>query len=228
MLRLRHETPAGAIEARFYGAERPGFGVNSAETYTEILQSLESVSALRYLEQVHGDKIHVVSKSEPGIERLGEGDAMITCEVGTALVIRTADCIPILVFCRKTGLIAAVHAGWRGLAARIVTQTIDRLCAHFGTKASYLHFLVGPFIAHDSYEVGGEVASRFEADTSSLRSNGKFSLDLGHALAAELRASSIATNQIEWQAIDTFAAREWYSARRGDSFRNFSLVVRRG
>lgn len=226
MLRLRHDTPAGVIEARFYGAERPGFGVNSPETYTEILGSLESVSALRYLEQVHGDKIHEVSLGSPGTELVGEGDAIITHDPGIALVIRTADCIPILIFSRQTGLIAAVHAGWRGLAAGIVAKTISKLCDEQGAKRDTLQVIVGPCIAANSYEVGQEVASQFSVAARCQRPNGKFSLDLLCVLKEQLNNLLISESQIELHVADTFTSSEWYSARRGDTLRNFAVIAR--
>ncbi|AFM13530.1 polyphenol oxidase family protein [Turneriella parva] len=226
MLRLRHETSAGVIEARFYGAERAGFGVNSPETYNEILNSLEFVSALRYLEQVHGDQVHEVSADDARIKLVGEGDAMITRDPGTALVIRTADCIPILICCRQSGLIAAVHAGWRGLAAGIVAKTVTKLCADQGAARDCLQFFVGPCIAADSYEVGHEVASQFSAAASRQRPNGKYSLDLLYALKEQLRALSIGEPQIDLHVADTFTSTEWYSARRGDKLRNFAVIAR--
>jgi len=226
LLRLRHETPAGHIETRFYGAERPGFGANTHQTYTEILQTLEQVSAMRYLEQVHGDRIHALTMAEPGIELVGEGDALITSDRGTALVIRTADCIPILIFCPESGAIAAVHAGWRGLAARIVTETISALCNDHSARKAGLHFVVGPFIARDSYEVGEEVASQFSSAASHIRPNAKYSLDLEKILREEFTANAINNDQIEWHHADTFVSPGWYSARRGDSLRNFSMIAR--
>jgi YfiH family protein len=226
LLRLRHETPVGTIETRFYGAERPGFGANTNQTYAEILQTLEPVSAMRYLEQVHGDRIQTLTMAEPGIELVGEGDAMITGDRGTALVIRTADCIPILIFCPESGTIAAVHAGWRGLAAKIVTQTISALCNDRSARKAGLHFMVGPFIARDSYEVGDEVASQFLPGASHVRPNAKYSLDLEKILRAEFAANAINEDQVEWHHADTFVSPGWYSARRGDSLRNFSLIAR--
>lgn len=226
MLQLRREAKNGTIECRFYGAERVGFGTHEDETYQHILENFEGGSEIRFAEQVHGDVVHLVSEAEQQVMSLGEGDALVTGMPGVALTIRTADCIPILVHCHNTGHIAAVHAGWRGLAAKILTKTVTRLCGQEGVSAATLYFDVGPFIATDSYEVGAEVAERFAADCSSQRPNGKFSLDLGRALSLELGSLNIGAQQIQWHAADTFNSPEWYSARRGDQLRNFAVIMR--
>ncbi len=227
MLHLQHATPAGQIDMRFYGAERPGFGENTAATYNEILTSATGAAAMVYLHQVHGDQIHEVKNAALGVRPVGEGDALITGDAGTALVIRTADCIPILIFCPKTGLIAAVHAGWRGLASRIVSKTLSRLAESYQAEKAGLQFVVGPCISGDAYEVGAEVASQFSPGASRASSNaGKYLLNLAHVLREELESNGIVSAQVDWRDADTFTSAEWYSARQGDTLRNFTCVVR--
>jgi polyphenol oxidase len=226
LLQLRREAKKGTIECRFYGAERAGFGTHQVETYQEILENLKGGSAIRFVEQVHGDEVHLVTDAEQQVMSLGEGDALVTGLTGVALAIRTADCIPILIHSRTTGHIAAVHAGWRGLEAKILSKTVTKLCNLDGVSAATLCFDIGPFIAAESYEVGGEVAERFAPDCSRRRPNGKFSLELGRALSLELGLLNIGAQQIQWHAADTFNSPEWYSARRGDQLRNFTVIMR--
>ncbi len=226
MLQLQHETKAGRVECRFYGAEHPGFGANQTDTYQKILDDIAGASAICFVEQVHGDQVLRVIETGKGVASLGQGDALLTNLPAVALVVRTADCIPILIHCRETGLIAAVHAGWRGLAANILTKTVKELCTNEKIFAHSLYLDVGPFIEAGSYEVGPEVASQFEGHCSVQRPNGKFSLDLSLALNDELASLAILPSQVQWHRSDTFVSPEWYSARRGDTLRNFAVITR--
>jgi YfiH family protein len=99
-----------------------------------------------WLQQVHGDRVRQVSV--PGLQ--GEGDALVTEEHGVLLAIRTADCLPILV--AGDGIVAAIHAGWRGLGAGIVEATL-RVLENRGPLVA----VVGPAICGTCYEVGKEV-----------------------------------------------------------------------
>ncbi len=87
----------------------------------------------------------------------GEGDALITDRAGLALSVVTADCVPVLL--GADGEIAAIHAGWRGIAAGIVAAALARLATPAGRLTAWL----GPAIGPCCYEVGDEVAARVAA-----------------------------------------------------------------
>jgi YfiH family protein len=99
-----------------------------------------------WLQQVHGDRVRQVAV--PGFQ--GEGDALVTETPGILLAVRTADCVPIAV--AGDGIVAAIHAGWRGLGAGIVEATL-RILEGRGPLAA----VVGPAICGSCYEVGKEV-----------------------------------------------------------------------
>jgi hypothetical protein len=84
-------------------------------------------------------------------------DAVITAEKGLCIAVKTADCIPILIYDVRRHLIAAVHAGWRGTVGRIVEKTLRQM----DSKAEDLHAIIGPGISQDSFEVGDEVYEQF-------------------------------------------------------------------
>jgi len=110
------------------------------------------------LKQMHSDVIHVIDAA------LGEpcrGDASITNRPGLLLAVQTADCVPILLADTKKRAVAAIHGGWRGTLARIVTKTMGAMQMHFGTKAGDLLAAIGPCIGPCCYEVGTEVATQF-------------------------------------------------------------------
>jgi YfiH family protein len=94
-------------------------------------------------------------------EQIGEGDAIISAEPGVAIGIKTADCVPILLADPGTRLIGCVHAGWRGTSANIIGATVEALQSR-GVRVHDLCVAIGPSIGSCCYEVGPEVARRFD------------------------------------------------------------------
>ena len=80
-----------------------------------------------------------------------------------AIAIQTADCVPLLIADRRTGAVAAAHAGWRGLAANVPRVTIDALAREFGSRPEDLIAVAGPSVGACCYEVGADVRHCFEA-----------------------------------------------------------------
>jgi polyphenol oxidase len=110
------------------------------------------------LKQFHSDVIHLFDSAPADPCR---GDASITNRPGLLLGVQTADCVPILLVDPKKRAIAAVHAGWRGTLARIVTKTIGAMQMHFATNPGDVLAAIGPCIGPCCYEVGTEVATQF-------------------------------------------------------------------
>lgn len=110
------------------------------------------------LKQIHSN-IVLIADRPAGV--IGDADALIVGEPGTTVSIRTADCLPILLADPRTGAVAAVHAGWRGTAARIVEKTLERMSAEFGSRPEDMLAAIGPGIGKCCYEVGIEVARQF-------------------------------------------------------------------
>lgn len=104
-----------------------------------------------YLNQVHGEKVLIAEK--PGF--IGDADALITGNVGLPLIIRTADCVPILYACKTA--VAAAHAGWRGTAADISVKTLLELCNFANVTPQQVFVAIGPAIGACCYDVGQEV-----------------------------------------------------------------------
>lgn len=91
----------------------------------------------------------------------GDGDSLVTNQVGLPVSVRTADCYPILLADERNRAVAAVHAGWRGTAAHILSQTLKEMHARFGTQPVDVYAAIGPGIGGCCYEVGEEVAQQF-------------------------------------------------------------------
>jgi polyphenol oxidase len=113
--------------------------------------------------QVHGSAVVVHRQGQvPATGRLEEADILVTDDRSIAVAVQTADCVPLLIADRRTGSVAAAHAGWRGLAARVPRVAVEALCREFGSRPGDLVAAIGPAISGSRYEVGPEVPARFE------------------------------------------------------------------
>jgi hypothetical protein len=92
-----------------------------------------------------------------------EGDGTVTDLPGVMLGVQTADCVPVLIADVSKRAVAAVHAGWRGTAARIVEQACATMREHYGSRPEDLVAAVGPSIGACCYAVGEEVQTEFGA-----------------------------------------------------------------
>ena len=120
-----------------------------------LIQHCSGLDSIQWLNQVHGIEVVAAADSELVLE----ADASFSQQAGLACAILTADCLPIVV-CDRQGLqIAAIHAGWRGLAAGIIEQT----CGRFSAPSSELLVWFGPAISQPNYEVGSDVLQAFLA-----------------------------------------------------------------
>lgn len=124
---------------------------------------------LATLTQVHGAHVVRVPEETTGPTAAGtwaEGDGLITDRPDLALAVKVADCVPILVADRRTGAVAAVHAGWRGTAASMASAAVRALIRAYGVRPSDVVAAIGPSIGPCCCEVGTDVCDRFlEAGT---------------------------------------------------------------
>ena len=115
-----------------------------------------------WLDQVHGTR--VLERSAGPNDR--QADAATTTRPGQVLVVMTADCLPLLLCNRQGSRVAAVHAGWRGLAAGVIEQAV----ASFDQPGDQLLAWLGPAIGPLAFEVGDEVRERFTSTDSGAAS----------------------------------------------------------
>lgn len=155
--------------------------------------------ALMVLDQVHGREVVTVNEGMSSVE-VGklQADALVTKRDDVVLAVRTADCVPILIH-SDAGAIAAVHAGWRGVVAGVLTTTLDAL-AEINAPPESLRAVIGPHICTKCFEVGDEVAQQFDkvAPSCVLREpQKKAHVDLGAAVHLQLLESGISPAKIE-------------------------------
>jgi YfiH family protein len=145
--------------------------------------------------QVHGSTVSIVRRESSGetVRDAGECDGLATGLAGTALVVQTADCVPILI--AADGAIAAVHAGWRGSARNVAGSAIAAL-RELGSDPGSATAWIGPAIGVCCYQVGGEVSARFAGDFVRSPCGGRRFLDLKALNRAQLVAAGVAAERI--------------------------------
>jgi hypothetical protein len=195
-----------------------------AQNRARLREALQLQAEPRWLRQVHGT--HVVHFDSHDAEQEPEADAAFTRASGVVLAILTADCLPVL-FCARDGSeIAAAHAGWRGLCAGVLENTV----AAMRTAREDLLVWFGPAIGPRSYEVGDEVRAAFVAhdraagEAFTPTRPGHWQCDL-YALARQ-RLRMAGVTQVHGGGFDTFTDPRLYSYRRdgGRSGRFATLI----
>lgn len=177
---------------RIGGVSRPPYATNNLAFHVgdgapAVAENRQLISRLagpsEYMNQSHGDTVAVVdgiSSHDPN------ADAMVTAEIGIALAVLVADCVPLLLWDDDENVVAAVHVGRRGLLNEIALKTL-RVMNSMG--AERIQGILGPSICGKCYEVGAdiyeEVGSTFPM-AKSVSAKGNLSLDLPGALSLAL------------------------------------------
>ena len=172
--------------------------------------------------QVHGRNV-VCVHAESAVDdvRRIEADGLVTGVAGVAVGARTADCVPILLAHPGTGAVAAVHAGWRGVVARILDVAIAHLAEHHGAPSTELVAAIGPHIRPESFEVGPEVASQIaeaaHGDDVILERAPRPHADLARAVRAQLVHAGLAAEHVDDVGGCSLSERERFFSHRRDA-----------
>jgi len=137
---------------------------------------------------VHGAQVARVDKPTESIEGV---DALITDRPGIALFATYADCYPIVLWDPKHHAAGLVHAGWRGTEAHVATAALAEMGREFGTHPEDVKAGIGPGICGNCYEVGAEVAEKFNPAHVKPGTSGRYLLDLAAANRAQLNAAGV-------------------------------------
>ncbi|MEL6869952.1 MAG: peptidoglycan editing factor PgeF [Pseudomonadota bacterium] len=164
-----------------------------------------------WLQQVHGKRVVHATDWHAGIE----ADGVIIDNTADVAVIMTADCVPVLLAAHDGSVVAAVHAGWRGLASGVVQQAI----AGMGVAPQDLLAWIGPAISQRAFEVGDEVRQSFVAicagDAEHFQPNaaGRWQADLPALTAAVLARAGVMQVSVDGSCTHADAQR-FFSHRR--------------
>ncbi|WP_318414230.1 peptidoglycan editing factor PgeF [Photobacterium leiognathi] len=154
-------TRSGGVSVAPYHELNLGLHVGDNESDVKqnrerLKQHCELVESPAWLNQIHSAD---VIELDVALSSVPDADGSFTRTPGLACAIMTADCLPVL-FCNKQGTeVAAVHAGWRGLASGVIENVVDK----FDCTPDNIMAWLGPAIGPNAFEVGGEVREQFIA-----------------------------------------------------------------
>lgn len=152
-------TRAGGVSEGEYASMN--LGMSSGDVPERVRANREIVRAALpsepvYLRQLHGTEVALLDAADGSPVT---ADAAVCGAAGRVATVLTADCMPLLLTDRRGARVAAVHAGWRGLAAGVVENAVDAL----GVPGPEVLAWMGPTIGPDAFEVGAEVREAFVA-----------------------------------------------------------------
>jgi YfiH family protein len=216
--------------------------LHTGESEEDILSNREAVAAhfqvrmpLYFVlaDQTHSDNIHLVTAKETkGWESLesaiADCDALVTDQKGVMLGVLTADCVPILIYDPVRGVVAVVHAGWRGTKAQIAAKTVGKMQEVYGCDPADIIAGIAPAIGQCCYEVGEEVAKHFfDMPKGYIPRGEKYMLDLPFINKTQLMGAGLKEEHIELSGICTACEIERffsYRKEQGCSGRFMSLI----
>lgn len=145
--------------------------------------------------QVHGARVGVIGRAHLGTVQPAT-DALVTIVPAVPLLMRFADCAPVLLFDPVRRGVGMAHAGWRGVVAGVVEATIQTMTERLGCNPADLWAGIGPTIGPCCYAVGPEVAGAMEAASPPgagvvREADGRTYLDLPAVVEAQLRAAGV-------------------------------------
>ncbi|MGZ3770677.1 MAG: peptidoglycan editing factor PgeF [Bdellovibrio sp.] len=201
---------------------------------------------LMRLKQIHSDS--VVASDGNSIDYSTLADAHFTKDKKLALCVITADCVPLFLYDSETKLISGVHAGWRGVASKIIPKAIQTLIQH-GAKAQNITAIIGPHIQKNSFEVGNDVRDkilssiRIEKNDENISAEYRINefakfyvslpeqkslVDLNLIVRTQLEQQNINLENVFDLHIDTVQNKDFHSYRRDkeNSGRQISFICR--
>lgn len=246
---LKHgfSTRLGGVSSGVFASMNLGFGrgdqdENVRENFRRICDSIGiEQESLVFSDQTHETVVRRADAKDRGKGYLFPKDycgvdGHITDEPGVALLIYTADCVPLFFADRRKHAVGAVHSGWKGTVKKIAGCTVERMREEFGTSPEDLMVVIGPSIGPDCYEVSEDVAEQVRqayplAETERiLRSHiktcegQKYLLDLWTANRFALLEAGVPENNIISSGLCTMCRQDLFFTHRGSGGKRGSLA----
>jgi polyphenol oxidase len=202
------------------------FGLGGPDPVGEVmrrwteLQSEISENTRRIVigQQVHGTRVLSHAGGWEGLLRTGEADGHIATEKGIALTVSVADCVPVFI-AHPAGVVAILHSGWRGTAARIIDSGLEAF-ARRKIPPDELMIHLGPAICGRCYEVSAEVRAELTGQPANRAGN----VDLRSLLAEHAQEAGV-----QKITVSPFCTKcdndRFYSHRAGDTGRQLGVIV---
>lgn len=198
---------------------------NHARVYAHLGLSAGQVTSPR---QIHSNRVVVITGDQAGAT-IPDSDGLVTAAPRIALLLRFADCQPVLLYDPAHHALALVHAGWRGLAQGIARRAVEAMSQAFGTRPRDLLAGLGPAIGPCCYTVGDKVAAAMGyvlpdwSGAMTSRGEDQWSLDLSAANAQQLAAEGV--QQIEQAGLCTACHQDEFYSHRGGNGRTGRFAV---
>jgi len=230
------------ISSRVGGVSNPPFdglnlGLHVGDHLPDVVKnrgllasSLDSdLGNFTFASQTHSANVAVVEENHRGCgaSELGtafpDTDAMISQARNIWLCVQVADCVPVLLYDPEKKVIAAVHAGWKGIVKQIIQATVNKMATHFGCKPEKIIAGLGPSNGPCCYEIGEEVKLQIvaldELSQGTIRPGnnpGKYFFDQWKAVSLQLADAGLAQKHIEHSELCTQClSKTFFSSRAG-------------
>ncbi|CAN5146161.1 peptidoglycan editing factor PgeF [soil metagenome] len=206
-------------------------GTSNGDDPTTVQRNLDELAAamevdrLVRMTQVHGRDVHVATGEDDMLASVPVADALVTETPGLGLLVRVADCAPVVVADTERGIVAVVHVGRKGLVAEVARQAVGRLHA---LGATDLAAWIGPRACGRCYELPQDMADEVAADIPAARSTtswGTPAIDIGAGLRSQLADLDVTVHDIG-SDLCTIEDEQFFSYRRqGQDSGRFGAVV---
>lgn len=186
----------------------------------ELLQDSIQLNSSRIVlpMQTHSCNVGIVENDQ---NTFPNTDSLITNVPGICIAVRTADCVPILLFDPVKKVAAVIHSGWKGTIQKISQKTVEIMHQQFGSSPQDIIAGIGPSIGPKVYEVGSEVVEQFNSEFATnnivvpIRNSDKGLLNLWKVNKLILQESGISEKNIEVAEMCTYSnPKLFFSARR--------------
>ncbi|PIR94378.1 peptidoglycan editing factor PgeF [Candidatus Falkowbacteria bacterium CG10_big_fil_rev_8_21_14_0_10_39_11] len=174
------------------------------------------------VDQIHGNHVVVVGSGDMGAgawekDWLRGYDGLVTKETGVALVVESADCVPIMFYDPRVGIVGAAHAGWRGVVSNISEKMVEHMNELGSDKAKIL-VEIGPHIGSCCFEIREDILNQFEAYPDCVQMNSSLiRVDLTKIIKKQLIGAGIEVSNVGGQKHCTRCEHNFYSYRQSNT-----------
>lgn len=200
----------GYSQSRYKGLNVGMHVGDNTDTVSKNRALLPDDNRVFWLNQVHGSKIVQLDDTLPSLTT-PDADGAFTRSANYHCAVMTADCLPVLLCDKKGTQVAAVHAGWKGLASRILENAVR----HFNAPLSEITAWIGPAICKTCYEVDNALITRFDQYPSAItpsKNANKYLLDLPHI--ATLQLNDIGVDNVTLSRLCTYCDNHMFYSHR--------------
>jgi len=205
----------------FIGDDHRAVEINHHLIFQALNLSPEAIVTAR---QAQGHNVAIVGAEDRG-RVVPQADALVTDVPGIALMLRFADCVPVLIYDPLRRAIGLVHAGWKGTIEGIAQEAVKTIAEAYGSRPEDLVVGIGPSIGPCCYRVGRDVAESAQASLLQRRSDGSFHFDLWEANRRQL--ARLGVKEIEVAALCTACRSGEFFSHRAEGGRTgrFAAVL---